>query len=124
MVEVIYGPAGDGDEDDERDELEESGEGQDLIEDLIQSQNKMPDMDSFTSAILAEFGGLPGLARELHIEYESSKAGSTNRGYILRSIVDLVKATATRKGAVDPLAGVTAEEMRAAIRRIKEDDAK
>lgn len=94
----------------------------DLIARLLQGQTEIPDVIEFTKAVLIEFEGVAGLAAQLKLEYDSSNPGSISRKDILRSVVDLVKATAALRSNVNPLQGVTPDEMRAAIKKITKQD--
>lgn len=114
MAEIVV--AGSGDEGENREPA-----GDELIEKLLHQRGREPDLDALAEHLLNEFDGLAGLARELKIEYATSSAGSTNRGYILRAVLELVKEAATRKGRVDPLQGVSSDELKAAIKKLSQE---
>lgn len=96
------------------------GDADDLIRKLIEEREKAPDLSALGQSLLSEFGGHKGIAHELKLEYQNSPSGGQNRTYILRCAVELLKAAAL-KGGVDPLAGLSNEELAAALRRAKKN---
>lgn len=91
----------------------------DLIERLIAEREKSADIGALSRSLLEQFGGHKGVAMAFKMEFDESPSGGQNRTYLLRSLVELMKATAANTDQSDPLAGLSPQELAAALRRSK-----
>jgi len=90
----------------------------DLLKKLAAKGLQRPDLPTLGAVILKPFGGLQGLAAEIHAEYGEAGKGSNNRALLLRAIVDILKISAAKTVTGDEFEGVPFSEMESAVRKL------
>lgn len=93
-----------------------------LLEQILDTRKSVADLKELGAAFLSEFGGVEGLAREMKASFDGTELAS-ERNKILLAGVDLVKQVAgMNKGAEDPLASLSDEEIKSAVREMFVED--
>lgn len=97
-----------------------SNEISETIDSLLEQQQYRPDVHLLTMALMDQFGGPVGLAQCLHEDYTEARAkGAINTcSFIMRGIIDLLKMTGAKMGPADPVAGLSPEELKSAVKRL------
>jgi DNA repair protein RadC len=89
----------------------------DIIKKLIAEREQSADIGALSRSLLEQFGGHKGVARAFKMEFDESPVGGQNRTYLLRCLVELMKATYANEDKADPFAGLSPNELAAALQR-------